>query len=152
MTISTADISQSDLPNVSANINVDFWPGPAEPRRGLHQNGRANRRLRVRRYVDGDGVQDAGEPGIAGASSVDAERHNGQRDGGYSFDDDRRDASGLYLFNNLIPGNYTVTFTTPAGYTVTYQNQGADDNIGQRYQSSDGPNGQYQRRFRAKSS
>ena len=39
------------------------------------------------------------------------------------------DAAGLYLFNNLIPGNYTVTFTTPAGYTITYQNQGADDNL-----------------------
>ena len=76
--------------------------------------------------LDGDGVQDAGEPGISGVSVA----LNGTTGNGTAINlTTTTDAAGLYLFNNLIPGDYTVTFTTPAGYTITYQNQGADDNI-----------------------
>ena len=76
--------------------------------------------------VDGDGIQDAGEPGIPGVTVT----LNGTTGNGTAVTQTTTtDASGLYLFNNLIPGNYTVTFTTPAGYTITYQNQGADDNL-----------------------
>ena len=35
-------------------------------------------------------------------------------------------ASGAYLFTNLTPGCYFVTFTTPAGYTPTLANTGND--------------------------
>ena len=34
---------------------------------------------------------------------------------------------GYYDFARLGPGNYTVTFITPAGYTPSPANQGNDD-------------------------
>jgi len=39
------------------------------------------------------------------------------------------DANGQYLISNLIPGSYTVIFTTPAGGSWTLQNVGANDAI-----------------------
>lgn len=64
--------------------------------------------------LDKDGVQDAGEPGIAGAivrlinpttNTVLATTVT--------------NVNGYYIFNDLPAGNYIVEFATPAGYTVT---------------------------------
>ena len=71
--------------------------------------------------LDKDGIQDAGEPGIAGvtvnllncASTVLATTTT--------------DASGLYGFSGLTPGGYSVQFVLPSGYAFTLQNQGAND-------------------------
>ena len=35
--------------------------------------------------------------------------------------------NGLYLFENLIPGDYCVGFVRPAGFDFTHENQGNDD-------------------------
>ena len=51
---------------------------------------------------DGDGVQDAGEPGIAGVT-VTLTLPNGTTITTVT------DGDGLYLFDNLVPGTYTVS-------------------------------------------
>jgi hypothetical protein len=78
----------------------------------------------VWRDVDGNGVQDAGETGIAGATVT------------LTYPDGATvttttDANGGYLFSNLPPTapgqSYTVTFSTPSGFTPSPANQGSDD-------------------------
>ncbi len=39
------------------------------------------------------------------------------------------DVDGLYLFENIYPGDYTVHFDLPAGFAFTYQSEGIDDTI-----------------------
>ncbi|WP_164716242.1 SdrD B-like domain-containing protein [Paenibacillus whitsoniae] len=73
---------------------------------------------------NGNGVQDAGEPGIAGATVklYDAGDLN------TVIKTTTTDASGNYKFTRLMPGNYVVKFTRPAGYAYfSPSNQGADD-------------------------
>lgn len=75
--------------------------------------------------LDGNGIQDAGEPGIAGVT-VDI---NGTTAAGTPYSDTQNtDGAGNYLFDNLEPGNYTITFLLPAGYgDYTLLDQGGDD-------------------------
>ncbi|MBV1894349.1 MAG: carboxypeptidase regulatory-like domain-containing protein, partial [Ilumatobacteraceae bacterium] len=66
--------------------------------------------------LNGDGVQDVGEPPLAG---VDVALTGGDVIGSLT---DTTDASGNYLFAGHAPGIYTVTVNTatvPAGYNVT---------------------------------
>jgi protocatechuate 3,4-dioxygenase beta subunit len=72
-----------------------------------------------------NGVQDAFEPGIAGVtvtlSGTDAF-------GTPVIRTTTTDASGLYQFTNLVPGNYTVTFTKPGEiYKASPRDAGSDD-------------------------
>ena len=64
--------------------------------------------------TDKDGVQDAGEPGIGGATVT---LHTVC--GGPTILTTTTDASGRYEFTGLIPGTYVVDFGTPSGYTPT---------------------------------
>ena len=73
--------------------------------------------------LNGDGIQDAGEPGIPGvkvtlydaAANVVATTNT--------------DANGNYRFDNLIPGDYTVHFQRPSGYKPSPQDRGNDDAV-----------------------
>src|SRR5262249_26034395 len=58
--------------------------------------------------TNNNGVQDAGEPGIAGVT-VTLTGPGGTRT-------TTTDANGKYLFTDLTAGAYTVTVPTPAGY------------------------------------
>ncbi|MBK9151776.1 MAG: hypothetical protein IPM26_12625 [Saprospiraceae bacterium] len=79
---------------------------------------------------NGNGIQDAGEPGIAGVVVM-------LEDGGGNPATDINgnvvasvvtNASGQYGFTNLKPGvGYVVKFTKPAGYEATAKDQGGDD-------------------------
>ncbi|MBK1986128.1 carboxypeptidase regulatory-like domain-containing protein [Sphaerospermopsis aphanizomenoides BCCUSP55] len=63
--------------------------------------------------VDADGVQDAGEAGIANATVKLLKN-------GVEIATATTDSQGKYSFNNLVPGTgYQVQFVTPAGYTQT---------------------------------
>lgn len=62
-----------------------------------------------------NGIQDAGEPGIAGASVS----LNGSTVA--------TGASGDYLFSGLCGATYSVCVQIPSGYQTTLSNQGADD-------------------------
>ena len=58
-----------------------------------------------------NGVQDGSEPGISGVVVTLAGPSGPQST--------TTDASGLYQFSNLIPGNYTVTVSTPGGFVAS---------------------------------
>ncbi|HMU05921.1 MAG TPA: SdrD B-like domain-containing protein, partial [Saprospiraceae bacterium] len=76
--------------------------------------------------LDGDGIQDAGEPGVAGVIATLTDCM------GNVLQTDTTDATGFYFFNNLIPGNYQVQFdirNLPVGCAFTFQNQGIDDEL-----------------------
>ncbi len=71
--------------------------------------------------LDGDGVQDAGEPGLAGVAVE-------LRDSiGTVIDTTSTDAAGSYGFVDLAPGDYSVAFALPAAYQFTAADQGGDD-------------------------
>ncbi|MGK7865696.1 SdrD B-like domain-containing protein [Falsiroseomonas sp. E2-1-a20] len=69
---------------------------------------------------DGDGQQDAEEPGIGGVTV----RLLGTS--GAVIAITTTDASGFYLFDGLRPGDYAVRFKTPAGHTPTLRDAGND--------------------------
>jgi hypothetical protein len=72
---------------------------------------------------DGDGIQDAGEPGLEG---VDV-RLTGTDDHGDGVDrTTSTDVDGDYRFGALRPGTYTVTFGAPDGRAFTHQLAGPD--------------------------
>jgi uncharacterized repeat protein (TIGR01451 family) len=76
--------------------------------------------------LDGDGIQDAGEPGIAGVT-VSLTGTDGA--GNPVSLTTTTDADGFYEFTGLAPGTYVVAFGAPAGYEGTAQNQGGDDTL-----------------------
>ena len=79
---------------------------------------------RVWRDDDQDGVQDAGEPGVAG---ITISLFNS---GGTLIGTTVTDAYGYYLFDNLTPSTYTLGFTLPANYTFTTQTNTVDNTDG----------------------
>ena len=88
----------------------------------------ANAGLGDRVWLDrnGDGVQDAGEPGIGGVTVYLDLNNNGVRDTGELTA--TTNADGFYFFGDLAGGTYTVrvdTTTLPAGVSQTYDLDGA---------------------------
>ena len=76
--------------------------------------------------VNGNGCQDAGEPGIPG---VTVSLYSGAcGSSGTLVATTTTDNTGHYLFVGLCPGDYQVAITTPGGYTATTPNQGCKDN------------------------
>ncbi len=70
---------------------------------------------------DADGIQDAGETGVAGVT-VNLLDENGD-----SLDSTTTDENGDYKFTDLAPGTYIVEFVKPDGYTISDVDQGDDD-------------------------
>jgi uncharacterized repeat protein (TIGR01451 family) len=70
---------------------------------------------------DGDGLQDAGEPGLAGVTVrlLDA--------AGNLLRTATTGTGGSYLFEDLEAGDYGVGFVPPAGFVFTGKDRGADD-------------------------
>jgi len=84
--------------------------------------------------INGDGIQ-TGESGN-GISGVNVELQYAGPDGSFATAGDNStqntttNASGAYLFSNLIPGAYRVLFTAPSGHVFTLQDStvsGAND-------------------------
>jgi uncharacterized repeat protein (TIGR01451 family) len=76
--------------------------------------------------TNGDGVQDAGEPGLAG---VTVQLYDST--GTILLDVQATDVNGNYLFQGLADGTYVVRVIPPDDFTQTYDNFGAqDDNEG----------------------
>jgi hypothetical protein len=68
--------------------------------------------------VNGNGVLDGGETGLAGATvTLTGGNYQGQGTNATSGVNATSGAGGAYSFSALQGGNYTVTFTPPAGYT-----------------------------------
>ena len=78
--------------------------------------------------VDRDGLQDSDEPALPGVT-VTLMRADGSAvtdASGNPVASVTTDAAGKYTFENLLPGDYTVTFTNPAGYEATISDAGDD--------------------------
>jgi hypothetical protein len=76
---------------------------------------------KVWRDDDKDGVQDAGEPGVAGVTVALYNSSNAL------VGTTTTDAYGNYLFTGLRDGSYSVGFTLPANYTFTVSNTPGDN-------------------------
>ena len=76
---------------------------------------------------DGDGVQDAGEAGLAGVTLAltNADSSAVTDVFGNSVTTTVTDSQGAYSFDNLPTGQYTVTVTPPAGYDPTVGGRGS---------------------------
>ncbi len=112
-------------------ITLGFGSEPTNNGDGLNVNNTLDIGLKgtgsIGNYVWNDfnhnGLQDANESVISNAT-VTLTFPNGT-----TTSTTATNSSGAYLFSNLGPGTYTVTFAAPAGKSVTLANQGTDDNI-----------------------
>ncbi|MBK9510094.1 MAG: carboxypeptidase regulatory-like domain-containing protein [Cytophagaceae bacterium] len=74
---------------------------------------------------NGNGIQDSGEPGI---QSVQVQLNGTDAFGNLVTFNTTTDATGKYIFPNLVKGTYTITFGKPTGgYTASDKDQGTDD-------------------------
>jgi SdrD B-like domain len=79
--------------------------------------------------ANGNGIQDAGETGIVGAT---VKLIGAGTDGVFGTGDDvtlgttTTGAGGIYHFTGLTPGQYQVQFVAPTGYVFTTQDVGAN--------------------------
>lgn len=71
--------------------------------------------------LDGDGIQDPGEDGVAG---VEVTLRDGNSD---AVATTTTAPDGTYLFDNLAPGTYSVAFDAPAGTLFTQPDAGANE-------------------------
>ncbi|MDJ0658451.1 MAG: SdrD B-like domain-containing protein [Crocosphaera sp.] len=94
------DMSMVNLSAGGTNLDQDFGYQPEPAKIGD----------RVFYDIDQDGIQDDGEVGIAGVEVLllDAD--------GNQLDSTTTDETGMYMFNNLAPGDYKVQFTQPDGF------------------------------------
>jgi choice-of-anchor A domain-containing protein/uncharacterized repeat protein (TIGR01451 family) len=115
--------SLSDLNGAATAINENFDNGTVNLNYLtcpiIIQNGSLGDK--VWNDVNHNGIQDAGEAGI---SNVTVKL--------YSCDNVLKsttttDASGVYHFTNLLPGDYYVEFVLPSGYTFSPADQGGND-------------------------
>ncbi|MEZ4685358.1 MAG: SdrD B-like domain-containing protein [Bacteroidia bacterium] len=67
-----------------------------------------------------DGIQDAGEPGLAGVIVYLLDGN------GNIIATDTTDAAGAYGFDNLAPGDYSVQFILPNGYVFSPDREGSN--------------------------
>ena len=72
---------------------------------------------------DGNGLQDAGEPGVSdvAVSLLDA--------GAMQVAQTITDDEGRYVFGDVAPGTYSLAFTAPPGFAFSAQDQGGDENL-----------------------
>ncbi|MCW1968103.1 MAG: carboxypeptidase regulatory-like domain-containing protein [Anaerolineae bacterium] len=84
----------------------------------------------VWRDLNGNGVYDDGAPETVGVANVVVRLYSADTD--TLLATTSTDANGIYLFQNLKPGNYYLIFdlgTLPAGLMVTAANIGSDDSV-----------------------
>jgi protocatechuate 3,4-dioxygenase beta subunit len=97
------------------NMSVDAGIYKNDPTRGNIGN-------MVWNDLDGDGTQDAGEPGVRGVTVTLYDNS------GNVVTVTTTDANGNYLFTNIPAGTYTVGFSNlPEGFTFTSANLGANE-------------------------
>jgi hypothetical protein len=74
--------------------------------------------------LNGNGLQDIGENGIEGIEVI----LSGTNIFGNAVNaSSLTDGNGIYMFDGLMPGDYSVQFDAPQSYTFTSADQGSDD-------------------------
>src|SRR5690606_27980328 len=74
--------------------------------------------------INANGIQNGGEPGI---ENVEVRLNGNAPDGEPIVQTTTTDGTGMYMFSNLPPGTYKVTFITPNNFINTYRDQGGND-------------------------
>ena len=87
--------------------------------------------------ADANGVRAAGEVGYSGGVTVEL------RQGSIVIATTTTDPSGHYVFNSVLPGNYSVRFVTPTGFAFSPSNQGTDDSTDSDADPSTGSSGTF---------
>jgi len=143
-----ADGTDSDI-NEYTNTTGTITLAEGENRRDI-DGGLVAEKAELGNFVwlddDKDGVQDAGEPGVAG---VNIDLYTNGPDGVAGNSDDvfvgttKTDAYGFYQFKELTPGNYNLKITPPINYELTTQtntidslNGAATNTLGSDFNSS----------------
>ncbi|WP_424972651.1 SdrD B-like domain-containing protein [Dinoroseobacter sp. S76] len=88
---------------------------------GVEDPGTASLGDKVFLDLNGNGVQDAGEQGVADVSVMLLDEN------GTPIATTTTDDMGMYLFDGLDAGTYSVKFGEPDGFDFTAQDQGGDD-------------------------
>jgi hypothetical protein len=104
--------------NSVVKICGGFAPAPGTENIGSGCQGKIGDKVWL--DLDGNGIQDAGEAGIAGAT-VTLEDQTGK-----VLSTTTTNANGTYVFTGLCPGTYFVAVTAPAGMTVSPSQAGSD--------------------------
>jgi hypothetical protein len=101
-----------------------------EPPCGEGNNGTAGRSLGdfVWNDLNQNGIQDAGEPGMAGVT-VNLWSTNAACEPVEVIASTATDSNGYYSFTGLMMGNYRVQFVLPAGHEFTLQHVGLDQGL-----------------------
>jgi hypothetical protein len=124
----TSDSTGSDA-NTTTGTTSTFTVTEAQNRfdidAGLYtqDTSKASVGNRVWEDLNNNGIQDAGEPGIAGVLVALRDAN------GTVLVTTTTDEFGNYIFNNLTPGVYIISFTNPAGYNVSPRSAGTDINV-----------------------
>ena len=127
-------VTLRDVNSATDTTDSDANPSGASPSTTLRSN-EANTSVdtglirpatvgdRVWHDTNGDGIQTAGEDGIAGVTVrlVDVAGNPVLNASGSSVDPTTTDANGSYSFADLRPGTYRVLVTAPNGYVFTDQ-------------------------------
>ena len=115
VTVNTNNVGRTGNINLAAgetNLTIDF---------GLYEEPQlASLGDFVWEDLDGDGIQDAGEPGVGGVTVNLKDAANSV------IDSTTTAADGSYSFTGLAPGTYSVQFVEPAGFDFTLLNAGAN--------------------------
>ncbi len=112
------------MPIIGLEISALNLSGP-DLGLAIFDNGRSSLGDRVWHDLNGNGIQDPGEPGIAGIT-VNLLDGSGNPTGLSTI----TDVNGLYLFSDLTPGNYSVEFVKPAAYDLfSPQHVGGDSAV-----------------------
>ena len=123
-----ADDSDADPNNGLMSDVVTLDPGEFDPTLDAGFYNTAGLGDFVFEDLDGDGVQDANEPGVEGVV-VKLQNPDGSAvvDGNGNPITTTTDANGAYEFTGLTPGEYKVMFVAPDGTEFTTANAGNDD-------------------------
>ncbi|NML29228.1 SdrD B-like domain-containing protein, partial [Zoogloea dura] len=116
------DATDSDFDPLTGKtgvVNLSAGESDLSVDAGLYQ--KASIGDRVWSDSNGNGIQDMGEAGVAGATVklLDAS--------GNVIATTQTDANGNYIFKDLMPGTYSVQFTAPAGCSFTLKDVGSND-------------------------
>jgi hypothetical protein len=117
------DSVDSDIDGNGVMASTALDPREYDPRWDAGLYRRASIGDLVWEDLDGDGVQDAGEPGFGG---VTVRLFNGA---GTEVASTVTDAAGAYAFANLTPGAYHVEVDIPGGYVASPRDQGSNDAV-----------------------
>ena len=113
--------SKADATGQSAPFNVAEGQNITNMDAGLVRLGSIGDR--VFNDLDGDGIQDANEVGVAGITITLLNA------AGQPIATTTTDAFGNYKFSGLAAGNYSVRVTPPSNYSLSPKGQGGDGNL-----------------------